>query len=206
MEYRIDNWSLQMMKIVAFGHEQRTGKDTAAGFMFNILKAKHGSLRVCKIGFADAVKDTSLRLFGWTGLEAGIFYEKPGNGYLKDTPLEKYPQLTPRDIWIHVGESLRAICPEIWVRKAMECVHPDTQFLIFSDLRKLPEAQFIQSQGGFCFRMIRDSVQKSNDPVDRELREWSGWNENIYNNEGYKELYARILILTEEIIGGKVPT
>src|SRR5690349_4328844 len=99
------------MKIIAFGNRRREGKRTAADFLFTAIKTLKPNLRCHLGGFADEVKRVSHDLYGWAGLHPGIWYENNGG---KETILPALG-VSARDIWIHVGESLRAICPTVWV-------------------------------------------------------------------------------------------
>lgn len=165
------------MKIVAFGHRRRVGKNTAADYLFSALKNQNSKLKVFKGGFADAVKEQAHNMFAWAGVHPGYYYEN--NLGTKELVL---PDLgcSARDVWIHIGEEMRKICPLLWVKLLWENIPADTDVVIIYDLRKLPEANYIIEQGGTCHRILRE-VEEFSDPVDSELRDFKRWASDIEN-------------------------
>lgn len=186
------------MKIIAFGHRRRTGKNLAADFLFSCIKARDPKIKIFKGGFADAVKDHAHHMFAWAGLHPGYYYDN--NSEEKEKPLFALGK-SPRDIWIHVGEKMREICPKLWVHLFFEKVPADIDIVIIYDLRKIPESEEVLARGGQCFRMIRN-VEEFSDPVDSELRDWDKWSGTINNTGTKRDLMAKMSHFAEMIFNG----
>lgn len=185
------------MKIVAFGHRRRVGKNLASDFLYSSIKAKEPKIKIFKGGFADAVKEHAFNMFSWAGLHPSYYYENnPGS---KE---EIIPALgiSARDIWIHVGEEMRKICPTLWVELFFERVPADTDICIIYDLRKLPEALDVLKKGGKCYRIVRN-VPEFSDPVDSELVNFTDWAGNIHNDGHMKDLMAAMNHFAEKLLG-----
>lgn len=177
------------MKIVAFGHRRRVGKNTAADFLFSALKNQNSKMKIFKGGFADAVKEQAHNMFGWAGVHPAYYYENnPGS---KEEILPALG-LSARDIWIHIGEEMRKICPLLWVHLLWENIPSDTDVVIIYDLRKIPEAEYIINQGGTCHRVLRE-VQKFSDPVDSELEHFKSWGVDVENFGTREELMQKMV-------------
>jgi len=185
------------MKIVAFGHRRYTGKNTAADFLFSAIKAADAKIKIFKGGFADVVKEESYNMFSWAGIHPAYYYE--ANSGSKEQIIPALGK-SARDVWIHVGESMREISPVMWVELLFERVPKDSQYCLIYDLRKLPEADAIKRRGGICVEMLRD-VEKYNDPVDSELKDWDGWDHHIDNNGTRHDLMAKMGYLSSLLKG-----
>ena len=109
------------MKILAIGHQKSVGKSTLAKYLITILRIRNQGKKIGIISFADGVKEVSYKVFGWTGIQPGIFYETHYN--LKEVPLKC--GLSPRDIWIKVGNKMREIDARAWILSALHDVGYD---------------------------------------------------------------------------------
>jgi hypothetical protein len=184
------------MKIVAFGHENRQGKSTASKFLCSCIKSRFPGMKIQTSGFADIVKEVSYNMFFWAGLQPASYYENDSCGKFKDLPLG-YLQKTPRDIWIHVGEEMRKLCPTLWVELLVNRLPKDTDLLIIYDLRKLPEANYILSNDGFCYE-ITGRASREGQSIS-ELQDWNGWSGKIENTGTLRDLMQQIEILSRTI-------
>src|SRR5678816_3278002 len=89
------------MKIVAFGHRQRVGKDTATRILITQLKSANSRINVVRVGFADKLKELAEEAYGWAGLQGIDFYEN--HPEFKDRPLPAIGK-SPREIWLALGK------------------------------------------------------------------------------------------------------
>lgn len=179
------------MKIIALGHRKRTGKDTLARFLVTELRLKYSGLNIKKLGFADKVKDIAFQVYGWGGLHPGVFYEQPENEHLREVVLPKLGK-TPRQIWIGVGNGIRAACDldDCWLLHALESYKADV--LIFKDLRFVAEAEGILARGGKIYRLDCPWAPIATDGADNVLANYTNWNRIFLNDEkdNYNKLYG----------------
>ena len=66
------------MKVILFSGKAEHGKSTAAQLTKQLLE-QHG-YRVVKLAFADYVKDTARRLFGWNGAKLAELHDRVKHG------------------------------------------------------------------------------------------------------------------------------
>ena len=100
--------------IVGLGHRRRVGKDSVAGFLHWYLQER-ANTSVETASFAYQLKMTAYNLFRCAGLQAPNWYDK--HPEMREVPLPELGK-SPRDIWIEVGNKLRDVDPEIWIRNA----------------------------------------------------------------------------------------
>jgi hypothetical protein len=186
-----------MALIVAFGHRKRTGKDTAAGLLQAHLN-RLSPLKVQQVSFATKLKEISYELFKWGGLQPGPFYEIEANAHLREVVLPLLGK-TPRQIWIEVGNLMRQVHPEVWIKNAL-WADADTDVIIVRDMRYFNEAGEVESQQGLRYKMIRDSAPVSNDVADCNLDTYDRWTELIYNNGSLADLDVKVLELAHKVI------
>lgn len=185
-----------MSLIVAFGHRKRTGKDTAAGLLQTHLFKLKPTLKVCQVSFATKLKEVAYDLFKWGGLQPGSFYEVAENAHLREVVLPLLGK-TPRQIWIEVGNLMRQVHPEVWIKNAL---FVDADVIIVRDMRYLNEAGEISGRDGLRYKMIRDSAPVSNDVADSALDEYTDWTDLIYNNGDIADLDVKVLDLAHKVI------
>lgn len=170
------------MKIIGLGHRRGVGKSTCAR-IFRDEAMKRG-LRPTVKAFADTMKDVAAWVFGWAGLRSAEFYEE--KYHLKE---EKLPGLdmTPRDIWISLGQWGISICPRTWVNCLLHNM-PDCDILIIPDVRFIHEIEAIWERDGVIIKVERDSCKKYNDKADSALEWFKDWNYVIRNNGTIEDL------------------
>ena len=185
-----------MPKIIAFGHRKRTGKDTAGGILQNQLIERAPYLRVAQVSFATKLKEVSYEMFKWGGIQPGPFYERPENAHLREIVLPLLGK-TPRQIWIEVGNLMRDVHPEVWIRNA---IYVDADVVIVRDLRYHNEANVIEEMGGDRYKMVRDCVERGTDVADCNLDDYTEWTAIVQNNGTLRDLEGAVLKITHKII------
>lgn len=114
-----------------------SGKDTFANYIVNNYKFR-------KYAFADSVKDISSDL-----------YNVPRN--LFDDPIKKNEKLSdpdlfqysPRDICIHVGQSIKKIDPQIWIKRILEKININ-KLNVITDCRFPNELETVKNKFPHC--------------------------------------------------------
>jgi hypothetical protein len=186
------------MKILAFGHQKRVGKDTAAGFAMTYIRSNNKVRNARKAGFADQLKKVCHDIYGWAGLQSGPYYEEPGNGYLKEVILPRLGK-TPRQIWISFGNEVKnAAHPDTWLDFLLENVRCD--FLVITDMRFPNEADRIKSLGGRVVKLVRPTVQHTSDAADDPLLDYTRWDDIVVNDTDLGGLYKKVTTLVEGIL------
>jgi hypothetical protein len=187
------------MKIVAFAHRKRVGKDTAAKFLDTIIRISRPGFQVKKVSFASKLKDVCYQLYGWDGLQPAIFYEAEQNAHLREIALPTIGK-SPRQIWIEAGNKLRDVYSHTWVDYALRGIKTDV--LIITDLRFENEAKKVHELGGKIFKIIRPDVEVSNDASDSALDNYTEW-DGILNNDGtLQQFHWKIEKIAEDILHG----
>ncbi len=185
------------MKIIAFGHRQRTGKDTAGRLLFNHLRYEYPRLKLYKTCFFGPVKDVCGRLFSWSGLQDAEFYENyPGK---KDTILPLIGK-SPRQIWLEFGHYLREIDPRSVARFALSLIPIDTEVVIITDLRDPSEIEDIRTHKGSLVVRIDRNVPKLESKLtghpaynlDSKLENYDQWDRVLDNNGSMRDLSKQL--------------
>ena len=182
------------MKIIAFGYKKGIGKNECAKFLTIALKRNCPEARIINVSFAEKLKDICHQLFSWAGLKEGIFYET------HRSEKEKYlPEAgsSPRGIWIDVGNVLRGVYRNIWIKNALQPREYD--FVIISDLRFKNEAQAIRDEGGILIKVNRPDIEQGTDPAEVDLDSWSNWDDVIENNGSLGDLNWQMVKLAETL-------
>lgn len=183
------------MKIIAFGHQKGVGKDTSAGFLNTILRIAAPQLIIKHVSFASKLKDVCYQLYGWAGLKPGIYYETHYRE--KNSPLSLLNGLSPRDLWIGVGNGLREVWESTWIDYALKGVKAD--IIIVSDLRFENEAIAVREANGTLIKLLRD-VPRGTDAAETDLLNWTDWVQIIDNNGTLDRLNAHMEILAQDIL------
>ena len=176
------------MKIIAFGYRKNTGKSTAAKFLTTHLKCERPELIIKQISFAAKLKDIAHQLFNWAGLKRGVYYE---NHYQEKEIILPQLKMSPREVWIGVGNKLREVKESVWIDYALNV---EADYIIISDLRFTNEAKAIREKGGLLVRIDRD-VKKGTDPAEVDLDSWVIWGNFIHNNGSLNDLNKEVLKL-----------
>jgi hypothetical protein len=170
------------MKILAFGHRKRVGKDTAGKFLISWL-VQNTKLKVERVSFGDQVKLIA-------------YYENhPEKKEQILPPIDK----SPRQIWEELGAHGRSIHSKVWVEMAMTRVDSDTDIVVITDLRDPEEAQITKDYNGFCIRIERNVPWGG--PMDYKLADYDKWDATIDNNGTRKDLNNTVVDLARRLLG-----
>lgn len=182
------------MKIIAFGHQKRVGKDTASGFVSTHLRVERGVRKVKKAGFADKLKDVCHQIYGWAGLMSKDYYEE--FPHLKEVVLPAIGK-SPREIWIAYGNEVKdAVYHDTWLDFLLKSTQAD--WLIVSDMRFPNEADRIRALGGLVVKITRPSVVHTSDAADDPLLNYQDWSRIIVNDGTLADFYTKVI----EVIHG----
>lgn len=187
------------MKVMAFGHRQRVGKDTAAKTVISHIRQNYPKLRVCRCSFGDQIKEVSLFMYKWAGLREGIYYENHPN--LKDAKLPALNK-SPREIWIALGMAGQGIADQTWPEIAFADI--DADLAVIPDLRRPIEIKYCRQFNGLDCKINRDSVPQSNDDCDIQLASFNDWSAEISNNGTLREFNIAVTTLFEDFWHGRV--
>lgn len=184
------------MKLIAFGHRDGVGKDTAAKFLASILKTEKRVENVTFLSFATKLKEVAHQIYKYAGLMSGDYYEIEGNQYLKNI---KIPALdkTPREIWIALGNYCRDIYEHTWIDNLEHyCNNNRVQVGIIRDLRFPNEADGVLAKGGFVFKVNNKRVTEGRplNEAETPLINYSNWSGEIDNETTLKDFYQKILV------------
>tara|TARA_B100000700_G_scaffold325444_2_gene434174 strand:- start:755 stop:1354 length:600 start_codon:yes stop_codon:yes gene_type:complete len=173
--------------IIAFGHRRRVGKDTATAILSDMLLAR--GIPVKHVSFANSLKEVCSDLFGWAGLHGPAHYE--------EYPEEKEVTLpaiglSPRDVWVEVGNKLRDVYEDIWIDLALNQPNLSKAVIIISDLRYPNEIDKVREAGGSVIKITRDAAPVGDDPADTALADFDNWDTIIENNGTAAEFRAKL--------------
>src|SRR5688572_14960852 len=116
------------MKVIGFGYKKRVGKDTAARFLVAHLRTQGKSVQV--LSLSHAIKNVAHYLYKWGGLQEGFYYDDHENEIeMVLPPIGK----SPRQIWDHIGTSMRDICEKTWCEIAFGSASAD--YIIIPNVR-----------------------------------------------------------------------
>jgi hypothetical protein len=175
-----------MKKIIAFGHQKFTGKDTIIRYCIDVLRPILRGKRIVRRGFADRVYDICHLLYSWAGFQPRSYYvEHP---YAKNNVLANGK--TVRDMLIEIGTPvMRAYDDNVWINATLRS--DDFDVLFISDLRFPNEFQAVESLGGTLIKIVRPDLPTPTDIADTALDGWDErWHEIIENNDSLNKLHA----------------
>lgn len=191
------------MLILGFGHRKRVGKDTITDMINTQLRIAKPGLRVKKVSFAAKLKDVSYQLFGWAGVQRALFYENPANAHLRETKLPAI-DLTPREVWIKLGNAVRSVYAGVWVEHALKGTEADV--ILIPDVRFPNEVDAIRGLGGRVYKVTRSSVAVSTDESDCALADFDDWDAVLPNDGDMMDLYNHADKLVKEVLDGPLRT
>lgn len=154
----------QVTRIIAFSGPKKSGKDTAARYLFARNSFGVGNY-FKQLNFADTLKRACMEMFG-------LSLEEVSDPILKETVLDRWPHTTPRQLLQDVAKLMRTFYGgRIWVdrwcgrmddrfRNALEFV----QCVVVTDLRHPEELEELQKRKAKI-------VYVQNDVVDAQLRQ-----------------------------------
>lgn len=186
--------------IIAFAHRKRVGKDTAAKFLDTALRLERPGIKVRKVSFAAKLKDICHQLFGWAGLQPGVYYENPANESKREEVLPAIGK-TPRQIWIEVGNKMREVYPDVWVDNALRSLD-SSYILIVTDCRFENEVNKIHELGGVVYKITRPDAPVSDDASDCALEGFAGFDGIIVNGGTLKDLHNSINEIAKGLLDG----
>ena len=173
--------------IVGFGHRRRVGKDTLADLVRKHL-AMNSDLRAERVSFARRLKQTAYKLFLYAGLQDPDFYDV--HPERREVPLPEIGK-SPRDLWIEMGNRLRDVDPDIWIRNALDDPpRPEADVVLVSDVRYPNEAAYIRKRLGLLVKVVRPGVSDSDDIADSALAGLPDgkWDKVVVNDGGLDAL------------------
>jgi len=166
------------MQIIGVGYKKNRGKDTLCNLIKDCLHRTHPLLKVKKVGFADKLKDIAYQVYGWAGLQPGVYYE---SHYRAKEEVLPELGLTPRDIWIGIGNGLREIYNPTWIHYLTK-TQLRADVILIKDMGFTNEAKEIRESGGLLLQVCRDGPM-STDAREVELDTWTDW-DCLFGNRG----------------------
>lgn len=154
--------------IIGISGFRRSGKDTLARAIAAVAQAR--GMATAIIAFADPLRQAAAAAYG---IDAAEFT----NDLLKDSVVEAWG-ITRRQMLINLGEAMRGIDPDHWVKAWRRAViqvrwqvggdrlwnspsildYPKLRLIIAPDLRFIRETNVIHSLGGLNVLLRRDGV------------------------------------------------
>ena len=170
--------------VIALGHTKGVGKDTIAKCL--CIELSKLGLKPYHTSFAYVVKKLAHQLYHNYGICSPEFYEQ----YKEDK--DKYVSnldMTPRQLWIRLSDTLSQINPRIWFDATMESIPEDTDIVIISDLRYTREARYLDELDNkvVMARVTRDGCVMVPDGAEEQLTDWP-WHLTIVNSYKLDEL------------------
>lgn len=183
------------MKIIAFGHRQQVGKDTAVKFSLSHIRLEHHGTTVARCSFGDIIKSQAFQLFSWAGLEEGVYYEN--NPQFKNIVLPTIGK-SPRQIWIELGNAGQSLYPKLWNELSFRRFN--AEIALVSDLRKIEDIEFCRMFPSKMIRIDNPRVPQVEDNCDEKLANYLDWDFVIQNDGNFQELNFKIKSLVDEIL------
>lgn len=167
--------------IIGLGHRRGVGKNTVAEVMRADMESKGYTVNLCS--FASALKATAFDLFSWGGLMPEAYYER--NYREKEVILPAIGK-SPRTIWIEIGNKMRDVYPEVWIKAAL--TRSKTDFTIFTDARYPNEFDAIHAAEGLVIKVTNTRAPVHDDVADTAAKEYKMWNDFIRNEGTIEDL------------------
>ncbi len=155
--------------IIGLSGLKRSGKDTFASYF---------PPNFIRLAFVEPLKQA-----------ASLIYDVPPDVFgdsLKDTISKKWG-ITYRDMLINVGQKMREVNPDHWVRlmelriAAVTRLNP-SQHILITDVRQPNELQMIERLGGAVYLVQRKGVAWNGHPTEKmatQLEHFAGRVENL---------------------------
>jgi len=184
--------------IVGFGHRRQVGKDTLAEM---VEKRLFGITDVAHMSFARQLKLSAYRLFRYAGMQDPDFYDV--HPERREEPLYPVLKKAPRQIWIEMGNAMRRIAPDIWIRNVLDDhPRPSADVLLISDVRYPNEVKAIRDRGGIVVKVIRPGVPESTDVADSALANMpdKAWDRIVVNDGDKRALRSKAAAVARLIV------
>ena len=110
-----------------------------------------------------------------------------------------------RKLLIDLGEKMREISPDVWIRYVIKNIKPGENVVI-PDIRYKNEASWIKANNGILIRVIRPALEKLDKEEWRKSRSeidldyWEDWDYIIVEDD-YKKLQEKAIDLRHKIFG-----
>jgi len=184
------------MKIIALCYKKGVGKNTLGKFIMTHLRCKSPGTMVKHISFAGKLKDICFQLYGWAGLERGVYYES-----YRDKKEEILPLLgcTPREIWIGFGNKVREHRENTWLDYAFKGESADIGVL--TDCGFWNEATAVKEAGGMLCRIDRDGLPQGTDAREVELDGCDDSDYIVHNNSTFEYLHNIAEKIADRLLG-----
>lgn len=167
------------MIIIGLGHYSRTGKDTFANALVDILHEMNPKLQVGKRSFASKLKEITHELYSWAGLGNEDYYNDPAHEQEREVVLPAMG-MTPVEVWVKFGTPAvrEQVYAQTWVDYLLKSNH-GLDVLIIPDVRFPNEVEAIHKEGGHLIKIIRDGYGPKMNIADLTLINYNGWNNII---------------------------
>lgn len=175
--------------LIGLGHRSGHGKDTFAVMVQEIL----GPDKCQIIPFASRLKEVSCILYGHLGLREEAYYNTEEGRIARNRPLPEI-NLTPVEIWVKVGESIRnGVWHPTWLSLVKKSAKD--KIIISPDMRHFNEAEVCDLR----IKVINPRIpNREGASIDDNLEDYSGWDYFIYNGDGLDRLRLKAEIFVKE--------
>jgi hypothetical protein len=194
--------------IIGLGHWSRSGKDTFANALIDILHEMDSTLRVGRRSFASKLKDVTHQLYGWAGLQDEAYYNDPATEHERDVVLPALG-MTPVEMWVKFGTpAVRdQVYDATWVDYLLKTDH-GLDVMIIPDVRFSNEVKAIRDAGGHLIKVVRDGYGPKMTVADLALIYYTGWDNVIGDRpptlaDGIKNLRAWAAKYASRIVRGQ---
>jgi thymidylate kinase len=179
--------------IIGLGHRRGVGKNTVAGIMKNHFE--HKGHTVALVSFASKLKEIAYDLYSWGGMQSEAYYEQ--NYAEKEKMLYRLGK-SPRTIWIELGNKMREIHPETWVKAALT---RKADVTIMTDARYPNELEAIKDAQGLLIKVTNANVKMHDDVADSAAKEFKGWDYYVDNSSSKEKLEQVVENLMPHLYG-----
>lgn len=176
------------MRIIGLGHYSRVGKDTLADIM--MIECEARGLKVEKASFARKIKEIAHDLYAWAGMREPDFYDTPAGAPYRDIVLPALGK-TPVQIWVDLGNNIREVYPETWLRYALRDRPNPPDVLFVPDVRFKNEVKALCFRGAYLVYVTREGVEPRDTKSDKELVGLPWWHEHVRNDGDLPSLQRR---------------
>ena len=127
--------------VIGLNGDSGAGKDTAADIIVNKLLAEGVA---SKLSFASELKKLCRSLFPMLHSEEDYNRRRD----LREVKKKRYNNMTAVDIWIHVGQSMREVDPNVWINKLHNTAkNLPSSIVVIPDVRSPNEVEFVKKNG-----------------------------------------------------------
>ncbi len=198
------------MIILGIGHYSRTGKDTFANALVDILHEMNPELRIGRRSFASKLKEVTHDLYAWAGLQGEAYYNNPKHEHERDVKLPALG-LTPVEVWVQFGTPAvrEQVYDGTWIDYLLKTDHK-LDVMIIPDVRFPNEIQAIRDVGGYLTKIVRDGYGPKMTVADLALLYYTKWDnvigdrpnnlvDGIKNLQHWAAKYAACIVKGEDL-------